>query len=614
MPKRKTCFNLSWCQEHRFIGKSHRGELYAFCKLCRIDIDVSSRGKGAIDRHASTDRHRENASSAGQSSLSSFFAPQTSNPITDQTTAAELTKVYHTIKHHQSYRSLDCSTKVDRQVYSDSAVAKGVTLGRTKAQALCSNVLAPYSTRTHLDYIKEHDLPFSLASDASNKGAIKCFPIVLRYFHSELGVQHVLMDFYNDNDETSAAIANQIMAKLESAGLDISKVSAYTADNASVNYGKHNSVFQKLKDASEGIRSANCLAHLLHNTSKFATAKMSVDVENVVLKIYSHFSTSATRTAHLQEFCEFLEMDQCNIVRHVMTRWLSLLPSVDKIVKYWAPLSSYFKSLGEDACPKVLWECFGDEQSLHELYFFFFSHVLVLFTECIQALEGKSFCITSVYNLMKNVQSQLERRQRDGYFGFSVNNKLKELTPYQNKRCKDELLVVYDRALKYLQERYDFSKESFHSKVSMLGLKQAVPFEQFSEAVRACKLDVDMDGLYEEYSFVEKFVNSSAEEDWSTEERYLKLFSQKDVSLKNLKSVSAYLLSIPCSNAHTERVFSIMTSAWRNERNRLEVDTVKAELQVCVNLQEECSEVYPTFLANKPLLEAARKGLKYKKA
>lgn len=117
------------------------------------------------------------------------------------------------------------------------------------------------------------------------------------------------MDFYNDSDETSAAIANQIMNKLESAGLNINKVSAYTADNASVNYRKHNSVFQKLNDANEGIRSANCLAHLLHNTSKFATAKMSVDVENVFLKIYSHFSTSATRTTHLQEFCEFLEMD-----------------------------------------------------------------------------------------------------------------------------------------------------------------------------------------------------------------------------------------------------------------------------------------------------------------
>lgn len=138
MPKRKTSFNSAWCLEHRFVGKSQKGEHFVFCKLCRIDIDVGSRGKGAIDRHANSDRHRENASSAGQSSLTSFFAPAT--PTDDKTTAAELTKLFHTIKHHHSYRSLDCSAKVDRHVYSDSAVAKGLTLGRTKAQALCSNV------------------------------------------------------------------------------------------------------------------------------------------------------------------------------------------------------------------------------------------------------------------------------------------------------------------------------------------------------------------------------------------------------------------------------------------------------------------------------------------
>ena len=77
-------------------------------------------------------------------------------------------------------------------------------------------------------------------------------------------------------------------------------MSAYTADNARVNYGKHKSVYQKLKLAQNDINSANCLAHVLHNASKFAAAKMDIDVENIVLKIYSHFSISASRTAQLK--------------------------------------------------------------------------------------------------------------------------------------------------------------------------------------------------------------------------------------------------------------------------------------------------------------------------
>ena len=133
--------------------------------------------------------------------------------------AAELCKVYHGVKHHHSYRSVDCGTKIDREVFSDSNIAKNVKCAKTKAHALCENVLAPFSTKSHVDYMVENNLPFSIASDASNKGTTKCFPIMLRYFHFENGVQNVLVDFYSDSNEISEAIANQLLPKVEAAGL-----------------------------------------------------------------------------------------------------------------------------------------------------------------------------------------------------------------------------------------------------------------------------------------------------------------------------------------------------------------------------------------------------------
>lgn len=78
---------------------------------------------------------------------------------------------------------------------SDSSTAKGMTCGKTKAKALCKNVLAPYSVLIHSDYITLNNLHFSVATGASNKGTTKSFPIVLRYLHFEEGVQHALLDF-----------------------------------------------------------------------------------------------------------------------------------------------------------------------------------------------------------------------------------------------------------------------------------------------------------------------------------------------------------------------------------------------------------------------------------
>ncbi|MEQ2287475.1 hypothetical protein AMECASPLE_013029, partial [Ameca splendens] len=104
-----------------------------------------------------------------------------------------------------------------------------------------------------------------------------------------------------------------------------------------------------------------------------------------------------------------------------------------------------------------------------------------------------------------------------------------------------------------------------------------------------------MDGLYENYCMVEAILSSLEMEGCHSEKHYLKLFSKADVPLVNLRKVSAYIFSIPCSNAYTNRVFSMITSAWRNERNRLNVESVKAELQVCVNFTLDCADMYRKF-------------------
>ena len=129
------------------------------------------------------------------------------------------------------------------------------------------------------------------------------FPTVLQYFHFEEGIQHVLLDFYSDSNESSEAVTNQLLDKLKMLGLDFGKMLAYAADNASVNYRKHNSVYQKLKLAQKDVLAANCLAHILHNATRYAAGSWDVEIENVVLKVYSHFSISASINAQLKEFC-----------------------------------------------------------------------------------------------------------------------------------------------------------------------------------------------------------------------------------------------------------------------------------------------------------------------
>ena len=101
-------------------------------------------------------------SQAGCSSLENFVVNVGNSKLIR---AAEGALCFHTVRHHQSYKSMDCTTKLKKVVYNDSAII--------------NNVLAPHS----LEKICQ-DLKFishiGVATDSSNHAALKMFPIVIQ--------------------------------------------------------------------------------------------------------------------------------------------------------------------------------------------------------------------------------------------------------------------------------------------------------------------------------------------------------------------------------------------------------------------------------------------------
>jgi hypothetical protein len=95
---------------------------------------------------------------------------------------------------------------------------------------------------------------YLLASDASNHGNKKLFPSAVRYWTPKNGVENKVFDFYDDPDEISTGITNQIKARLTENSLSLENISSYSADKASINFGKHNSVFQKLQQLNPSIQ------------------------------------------------------------------------------------------------------------------------------------------------------------------------------------------------------------------------------------------------------------------------------------------------------------------------------------------------------------------------
>nr|XP_055037244.1 uncharacterized protein LOC129424964 [Misgurnus anguillicaudatus] len=513
--KRKCGYKKDWESEYLWLKGVEGDTERAFCDLCKTSFS----GEYDVKRHRLTETHKKRVQQKETSkSMDAFLRPK-NDFLADKVTAAEMTSVYHTVQHATSYRAGDCGTKLAPTIYPDSDIAKRMACGRTKAEAIVTDVLAPASVEDCLKVLrrplneqreattKAHTPFFSVASDASSHGTTKLFPLSVRYWTPDLGVQMKVLDFYDDSDETSAAIHNQIVTKLEENGLGLDMISAYSADNASLNYGRYNSVFQKLKENNNCILKANCVAHIIHNSAKHAGDQLNIDIENVVNKTFSHFSSSAKRIEELKSIHSFVEIEYQSLLRHVPTRWLSLWPAVKRLHDSWAPIKTYFLSLGEDKCPKSLWRLFKDDQDGEgnpldlQVYLSFLSNALKIFHDTVLVLEREDGTVCELYDMMFILKTKLQQRQSDGFFGAQTDVLLQQFPDRQAAVLREDMCNFYQSSLTYLEQRYDFSDSNYQKKVASLALKKSLfSFSQLCEAVEVLQLSkkLDMDALYDE--------------------------------------------------------------------------------------------------------------------
>ena len=77
-------------------------------------------------------------------------------------------------------------------------------------------------------------------------------------------------------------------------------------------------------------------------------------MESFVIKTYNWFASSAKKSEVLRDFCNFLDMEYKELLRHVPTKWLSLLPAFDRLLLCWPALKSYFILQGEDNVADII--------------------------------------------------------------------------------------------------------------------------------------------------------------------------------------------------------------------------------------------------------------------
>ena len=124
-----------------------------------------------------------------------------------------------------------------------------------------------------------------------------------------------------------------------------SKCVAFSSDNASVMMGKNNSIYTRIADSNPDVHPVSYVCHLAHLCAKKAANQLSVNkTVSTVIDLYYHFDKSSKRKEVFKSYQEFCDVETRKILKRSSTRWLSLMKCIDRVLRQYDALKSYFSS------------------------------------------------------------------------------------------------------------------------------------------------------------------------------------------------------------------------------------------------------------------------------
>ena len=247
--KRQTKYNPLWIKDEKYadykfeewLGPSEKGDSYAFCKLCSVDLNLQKGGIQILKTHKGTNAHNCIAIAAKDKpkKITSFFQPVTSGPSSStpsrdkcKTMEAELRWLLHTVETSKSFNCEDSASQLFKAMFPDSSIASNMTCGRTKQLYLLNFAVQDY-VQTELKRSLLDKL-YSIGYDEAD-GQLA---IVIRYVNDEGNVTVDLLDLISLPGFDASTIVKTVVSSIQSHGLLFSNWISDESDKCNTMCGK----------------------------------------------------------------------------------------------------------------------------------------------------------------------------------------------------------------------------------------------------------------------------------------------------------------------------------------------------------------------------------------
>lgn len=587
------------------------------CEVCGVELTC---GKSELLRHASSAKHVKKLGQGQTRSISSFFGKTAEQLRLDENVSHAEIKISNFFAHHNvAFQTVDHLIPLLKDCFKDSKICQNLTLGRLKTTNIIKNVISQKETMDLSSQLRLTNFSV-LVDETTDISANKLLCIVVRFINQEGELCDRLLEVVTiDAKECTAEKVFQSFKNcLESKNIPLSKIIGFAADNASIMVGKHNSFMTRLQGETKALVVLPCICHSAALVASNACSKLPRTPEEFVKSIATYFSISPKRSAQLAEMQEFFKCEQLKMLKLSGTRWLSMQHAVKRVLDMWDVLYHYFQVAKlEENSIQVNYIFDELNNSCTKAILLFLKYILNIFNTFNALFQSKKILVhelsreckkifyqnTSLFLLPQYLKYDIDCRNPRHFknlddldLGSECNSFLKSLPKEVQLPIKKSCLEFLITASEDMQKRFPLNSDLFNN-LHFLNPNIAMDLDK-PEHLKTLK------PVWEKFVYLDEIDGEQIEIEWKNIAIYFmndiyqkELFLKKTITdfwfslgqIKNFEDKFEFekiyklvriCLSLPHSNAETERVFSVVTDVKTKKRNKVGSEALNA---VCIS-------------------------------
>lgn len=253
----------------------------------------------------------------------------------------------------------------------------------------------------------------------------------------------------------------------------------------------------------------------------------------------------------------------------------------------------------------------------------FLQNQLPVFYDSILKIQKDEASAVEVSKALEQLVIALEARRKETFVGIMAKSLLNKLMDDGEENPNQFLKSVdsfYETAITYIKNWKSPMQELTVLQWTMLFVK--FPWATIENSVSFVSSNVGElnDGrLFDDFTRMDTYCRKEKLNDWrirnmSVQDRWMEMFghsTRESLQFDNLFKIVAFTVCLPGSNAHTERIFSLVNNFWSSDKSKLSVPTLEAAIWLKINVQRNCQQYYEYLKQNNEILQRIYSSEKY---